>query len=81
MDVHGRFFGAFRSDVLKKNTSLPHHRFSDLDRAELNHRLERLADVRAAVVARGRALVANPQYPEPHIVQQVSRLLAAKLFP
>ena len=70
--------GAFRSNDLK-NTSLPQDRFNDLDRAELVNRLERLADVRTAVVARGKALVANPHYPEPKIVRQISHLLAAKL--
>lgn len=62
-----------------KNTSLPQDRFNDLERAELVNRLERLADVRASVVARGKALVANPHYPDANIVRQVSRLLADKL--
>ena len=78
MEGHGRMFGAFRSNDLK-NTTLPQDRFNDLDRAELVNRLERLADVRTSVVARGKALVANPDYPDAKIVQRVSRLLADKL--
>ena len=78
MEGYGRMFGAFRSNDLK-NTSLPHNRFSDLDRAEVVNRLERLADVRTSVVARGKTLVANPHYPDAKIVRQVSRLLADKL--
>lgn len=62
-----------------KNTSLPQDRFNDLDRAELVNRLERLADVRTAVVARGKALIATPHYPDAKIVRHVSRLLADKL--
>lgn len=71
-------FRAFRSNDLK-NTSLPENRFNDLERAELVNRLERLADVRTAVVARGKTLVANPNYPDAKIVRKVSRLLADKL--
>jgi hypothetical protein len=78
MEGYGRMFGAFRSNDLK-NTSLPENRFSDLERAELVNRLERLADVRTAVVARGKALIANPQYPDAKIVRQMSYLLADKL--
>jgi hypothetical protein len=78
MEGYGRMFGAFRSNDLK-NTSLPQNRFSDLDRTEVVNRLERLADVRTAVVARGKALIANPHYPDAKIVRQVSRLLADKL--
>jgi hypothetical protein len=64
---------------LKSENSLPRDRFSDLDRAELVNRLERLADVRRSVVARGKALVANPNYPDKTIIRQVSQLLAHKL--
>ena len=59
--------------------SLPRDRFSDLDRAELVDRLERLADVRSAIVARGKALIANPRYPDSKIIREVSLLLADKL--
>jgi hypothetical protein len=78
MEGHGGMFGAFRSNDLK-NTSLPQDRFNDLDRAELVNRLDRLADVRTTVVARGKALVANPHYPDAKIVRKISRLLANKL--
>lgn len=71
-------FAAFRSNDLK-NTSLPENRFNDLERAELVNRLERLADVRTSVVARGKTLVADPHYPDSKIIRQVSRLLAHKL--
>jgi hypothetical protein len=64
---------------LNISNDLPSHRFSDLERAESLARLERLADVRPSVVARGRALVANPNYPSLHIIRSISELLARKL--
>jgi hypothetical protein len=79
MRVEARNFGAFRSNHLKSSNSLPQDRFTDLDRMELVNRLERLADVRRSVVARGKALVANPNYPDKRIIKQVSHLLAGKL--
>jgi hypothetical protein len=78
MRVDARNFGALRSNQLKKNSS-PHDRFNDLDRAELVDRLERLADVRKAVVARGKALISNPEYPDKKVIQQMSHLLAGKM--
>ena len=77
MEVHGRNFGAFWSNRLKKNQLSD--RFSDLDRAELSTRLDRLADVRSAVVARGKALVADPNYPDLMTIRKMSYLLAHKL--
>ena len=71
--------GAFWNNRLKSKKLLPHDRFIDLDRAELANRLERLADVRPSVVARGKGLIANPTYPDKKIIQKVSRLLAEKL--
>jgi hypothetical protein len=81
MRVEARNFVAFRSNHLKSSNSLPYGRFNDMDRAELENRLERLADVRSSVVARGKALVANPNYPDKKIIKQVSYLLAGKLQP
>ena len=81
MSVHGRNIRTYRSNQLKKSSDLPQDRFSDLERAESLARLERLADVRPSVVARGQALIANPNYPDKKIMQHISRLLAAKLKP
>ena len=64
---------------MKSNYELPLDRFGELERAKVAGRLEKLADVRSAVVSRGRALIANPRYPDKEIVQQISRLLAQKL--
>lgn len=78
MEVHGRNFGAFWSNRLKKN-QLSQDRFSDMQRAELVNRLDRLGDVRCAVVARGKTLVNNPNYPDEETIGKISRLLAGKL--
>ncbi len=82
MQGHGRNFGPSRNNRhnrLKSNHPLPLDRFGELERADVAGRLEKLADVRSAVVARGRALIANPRYPDKKIMQQISLLLAAKL--
>jgi hypothetical protein len=79
MEDRGRNFGLFESNRLKSKKQLPQDRFSDLDRAELVNRLERLADVRPSVVARGKALIANPNYPDRETVQEISRVLARHL--
>ena len=71
----------FRKNHLKKSHDLPQDRFNDLARTESMTRLERLADVRVTVVMRGKALVANPNYPGPEIIRKVSYLLAGKLRP
>ena len=81
MQVDARNLKAFRSNHLKSDNSLPPDRFNDLDRVELVSRLERLADVRKSVVMRGKALVANPNYPDKDVIKHVSRLLARKLRP
>jgi hypothetical protein len=78
MESHGRNPGAFWSDCLKNN-QFSLERFSDLERVELIRRLDRLADVRKAVVARGKALVSDPHYPGPAIIRDISKLLAARL--
>lgn len=78
MEGHRRNFGAFWSDCLKNN-QFSLDRFSDLERVELIRRLDRLADVRKAVVARGKALVRDPHYPGPAVIRDISKLLAAKL--
>ena len=76
MDFEGRHFGSFRHN----RVNIPIHwtidRFGDCDRPPLADRLERLTEVRSAVVARGRSLVAHPNYPDQNIVRQISRLLA-----
>lgn len=79
MQDRGRNFGLFGSNPLKSSEQFPQDRFSDLERAELVDRLERLEEVRPAEVARGKALVANPNYPGKEIVQEISRLLARHL--
>jgi hypothetical protein len=79
MDFDRRHFGSPRLNGVSFPIQWPSSRFGDLDRAQLAGRLDRLADVRSAVVARGRALIANPLYPSREIVQQVSRLLAQHL--
>lgn len=79
MRVNGRKSATFRNNHLKKSHDLPQDRFCDLARTESIARLERLADVRSAVVIRGKALIANPNYPGPDIIRKVSHLLASKL--
>ena len=71
--------GAFWNNRLKSKKLLPQDRFNDLERAELANRLDRLADVRPSVVARGKVLIANPNYPDQQIIQKVSLLLAHRL--
>ena len=43
---------------------------------DMTARLERLSDVRASVVARGKALIANPNYPDQKTIRGVARVLA-----
>jgi hypothetical protein len=76
MDFNGRHFGSSRPNGESVPLQWPSSRFGDFDRPQLAGRLERLADVRSSVVARGRALIANPLYPSREIVEQISRLLA-----
>ena len=66
------------SNRLKKQP-IPGDRFNDLDRVELAGRLERLADVRRNVVARGRALIDNPDYPDKETLRAIGRVLAQHL--
>jgi hypothetical protein len=70
---------AFRSKRLKSKNSLPKDRFNDLERAEMEARLERLADVRPRVVARGKKLIADPNYPDAKTMRKIAELLADKL--
>jgi len=79
MDFDGSHFGSFRHNRVSIPIDWPQGRFSDLDRIPLAERLDRLADVRSAVVARGRALVANPDYPDREIIRHVSHLLSEHL--
>ena len=79
MPNRGRHNRASSVSQLKKSTDLPQSRFHDLERAESLARLERLSDVRPSVVARGRMLVANPNYPDKKILRRVAYLLAGKL--
>ena len=81
MRVHGRNLKTVRNNHLKKPHDLSGDRFSDLDRAESMARLERLAEVRTAVVMRGKALIANPNYPDKKTIRQISRLLANYIRP
>jgi len=78
MEVHGRNIGAFWSNRLKKN-QLSQDRFTDLNRAEMVNRLDRLADVRSSVVTRGKALISNPDYPDKPTLGRIGLLLADKL--
>lgn len=43
---------------------------------EVAARLDRLADVRRSAVARGKNLIANPDYPSPKVMRAVARVLA-----
>ena len=79
MRVNGRKSATFQNNHLKKSHDLPQDRFCDLARTESITRLERLADVRNAVVIRGKALIANPNYPGPEIIWKISHLLARKM--
>lgn len=79
MEDYGRNSGSFWSNRLKSKKQLPQDRFSDLERSGLVNRLERLADVRPSVVARGKMLIANPSYPDKRIIRKVSHLLAEHL--
>jgi hypothetical protein len=78
MESHGRIFRGFRSNCLKNN-QLSLARFSDLNQGELANRLDRLADVRKAAVARGKNLISNPHYPDTVVMEKIGRLLADKL--
>ena len=64
---------------MKSQTDLPHNRFNDLERAESLARLERLSDVRSSVVMRGKALIANRNYPDKKTLRRISELLAARI--
>ena len=79
MDFDGSHFGSFRHNRVNIPIHWPKGRFNDFDRTQLAERLERLAEVRSAVVARGRALVANAGYPDREIIRHVSHLLAEHL--
>jgi len=63
------------SELRKKNL----RRSVDPQPSEIAARLDRLADVRANVVARGKALVANPNYPDKKTIRAVADLLARKM--
>ena len=78
MEVHSRSIGAFWSNNLKKNELLL-ARCNNLDRAELVSRLVRITDVRSDSVARGRALLADSNYPDKLTVRKISRLLTEEL--
>ena len=54
----------------------------DLDSTETLHRLlQETPDVRPEVVARGKALLADPSYPSKETLQRVAELLARHLKP
>jgi len=79
MQGHGRNLRASRNNQLKSHNELPQDRFNDLERAESLARLERLCDVRSSVVMRGKALIANRNYPDKKTLRKISELLAAKI--
>ena len=79
MEDYGRNSGTFWGNRLNSTEISPEVRFCDLERSELTSRLDRLADVRSSVVARGRVLIANPIYPGKRIIRQISLLLAERL--
>ena len=81
MDFDGRHFGTFRHNRVNIPIHWSQSRFGDFDRSQLTDRLERLAEVRSAAVARGRSLIANPNYPDQKIVREISRLLAGHIRP
>ena len=54
-------------------------RSRDPQPGELAARLDRLADVRKSAVMRGKALIANPEYPNRKTMRAVARLLARHL--
>ncbi len=81
MRIKGRNLDPARASQLKNYHQMPHDRFDNLERTASAERLERLADVRPSVVRRGRALVADPNYPGAAILRQISRLLVRHLKP
>jgi hypothetical protein len=81
MRQNGKNHRAARNSQLPTSQDLPRNRFGDLERAESLARLERLSDVRPSVVARGRALIANPNYPDKKILRRIAWLLVGKLQP
>jgi hypothetical protein len=78
MEGHSRSFGAFWSNHLKKN-ELVSARCSNLDRAEFVSQLVGMIDVRSSSVSRGKALIANPNYPNRETERRISRLLTEEL--
>lgn len=80
MDFNGRHFRSFRHSRVNLPIQWTSDRFGNFDRSPSADRLERLAEVRSAVVARGHALLANPDYPSREILQQVGRLLAKHIY-
>ena len=69
----------YRSNHLKSQHSLSSERFADTSRPEPLGRLDRIADVRRAVVARGKLLIANPNYPDRQTIRKIGALLARHL--
>lgn len=63
--------GRSRANRTKNQTVNFHYEPNDMPA-----RLERLSDVRANVVARGKALIANPNYPDQKTIRGVARVLA-----
>ena len=80
MERHANDFAVQgRSNRLKSQNSLSSERFADTNRPESLHRLDRIADVRRLVVARGKLLIANPNYPDRRIIRKISAVLARHL--
>jgi len=61
---------------VKPQKPMHFERSRDPQPGELAARLDRLSDVRQSAVMRGKALIANPEYPNKKTVRAVARLLA-----
>lgn len=66
--------GVQRSRPQVSSSALPR----EVGPTEVAARLERLADVRSTVVARGKALIADPNYPNKKTTRAIAQLLATK---
>jgi len=73
-----RSFSAFWSNHLKKD-HLSSFRSSDLHSAEIMNRLTLVAEVRSNFVARGKALIRKPDYPDARTERKIALLLTEKL--
>ena len=79
MQVECRNCGAFQNNRLESDSLLPQKRFADVERVETVSRVEHLPDVRPTVIARGKLLISDHNYPGAEIVRYMACLLAQKL--